>query len=66
MSITTFFRPTLLVYKDSKDKWRWSITVAATIIGASNEGFKNREDCMANIYNLEKRLTFLRENGFVN
>ena len=66
MSITTFFRPTLLVYQDPTDEWRWSITVAATIVGASSKGFKNREDCIADNYNLEKRIIFLREKDYIN
>lgn len=66
MSIATFFRPALSVYKDSTDEWRWSITVAATIVGASSKGFKNREDCITDIYNLEKRIIFLREKDFIN
>ena len=37
------------IYKDAKGEWRWSrIASNGKTVGASTEGYKNREDCVAN------------------
>ena len=37
------------IYKDKQDEWRWRRTAAnGKIVGASTEGYKNRQDCEAN------------------
>jgi len=37
-------------YKDNRDEWRWSrtSTINGEIVGASTEGYKNRDDCVSN------------------
>lgn len=59
------FKPTLEIYQDSKDEWRWRIKVRSEIIAASTEGYKNRKDCLDNILNVEKRIQYLRENNLI-
>jgi len=35
--------------KDSKGEWRWSrVATNGKIVGASTEGYKNKEDCIKN------------------
>lgn len=37
------------IYKDVSNEWRWERKSAnGNIVGASTEGYKNREDCVAN------------------
>jgi uncharacterized protein YegP (UPF0339 family) len=37
------------IYKDNKGEWRWKRTAPnGNEVGASTEGYKNREDCVAN------------------
>jgi len=36
-------------YKDASGEWRWKRTAKnGEVVGASHEGYKNREDCVAN------------------
>lgn len=36
-------------YKDVKGEWRWRrVAPNGKVVGASAEGYKNREDCIAN------------------
>ncbi len=36
-------------YKDNRDEWRWKRTATnGRIVGASSEGYHNRQDCVAN------------------
>lgn len=63
--ITIVRKPKLEIYQDSKNEWRWKIEVVGKIIGASSEGYKNRIDCVNNILNVEKRITYLRENDLI-
>jgi uncharacterized protein YegP (UPF0339 family) len=36
-------------YKDSSGEWRWTRRAAnGRIVGASSQGYQNREDCVAN------------------
>lgn len=36
-------------YKDSKSEWRWTRTASnGKIVGASTEGYKNKQDCIDN------------------
>lgn len=37
------------IYQDAQGKWRWRRTAPnGHIVGASTEGYNNREDCVAN------------------
>lgn len=37
------------IYKDKAGEWRWTRTAPnGQTVGASTEGYKNREDCVAN------------------
>lgn len=57
--------PKLTIYKDEDNEWRWNIKVSRDIIGASSEGYKNRQDCVDNILNLKKRIEFLEKNNLI-
>lgn len=36
-------------YKDGSNEWRWRrIAPNGNIVGASTEGYKNKQDCIAN------------------
>ena len=37
------------IYKDNAKEWRWRRTAKnGEIVGASHEGFKNKQDCVKN------------------
>ncbi len=55
--------PKLEIYKDVKHEWRWSIRIGSETIAASTEGYKNKEDCLENIRNVERRIKYFRERG---
>ena len=57
--------PKLEIYQDSKNEWRWNIKVNGEIIGASSEGYVNRQDCVDNIKNLKKRIEYLERNNLI-
>lgn len=57
--------PKLEIYQDSKNEWRWNIKVNGEIIGASSEGYVNRQDCVDNIKNLKKRIEYLERNDLI-
>ncbi|WP_445908874.1 YegP family protein [Yeosuana sp.] len=57
--------PKLEIYQDSKNEWRWNIKVNGEIIGASSEGYINRQDCVDNIKNLKKRIEYLERNDLI-
>lgn len=57
--------PKLEIYKDTANEWRWNIKVNGETIGASSEGYKNRQDCVDNIKNLKKRIEFLEKNNLI-
>lgn len=55
--------PKLEIYKDEKGEWRWTIKMLSRIVGASTEGYKNRQDCVDNLLNLGKRIERLKSEG---
>ena len=57
--------PTLRIYEDSNNEWRWNIKVNKETIGASSEGYKNRQDCLDNIKNLKKKIEYLEKNNLI-
>ena len=57
--------PKLEIYQDSKNEWRWNIKVNGEIIGASSEGYINRQDCVDNIKNIKKRIEYLERNDLI-
>jgi len=62
---TIIIRPKLEVYQDTKNEYRWRITMLGKIVGASTEGYKNREDCLKNLTRLESHIKYFRENGLI-
>ena len=38
------------IYKDNANEWRWRRTASTNgnIVGASSEGYKNKQDCINN------------------
>jgi uncharacterized protein YegP (UPF0339 family) len=58
--------PVLKIFKSEKDNlWYWNIKVISDIIASSSEGYVNRSECLENILNTEKRITYLRENNLI-
>lgn len=40
---------TWVFYQDDRSEWRWRRTAPnGNIVGASTEGYRNRQDCVAN------------------
>lgn len=64
--ITIIRKPELDIYQDSLKVWRWKIKVNGKIIASSSEGYINRDDCVKNIINVEKRINYLKENNLIN
>ncbi len=49
--------PTVTIYRDTKEEWRWQIKAAnGNIIGASTEGYKNKVDCVDNLRGVSKAI----------
>lgn len=65
MSIIITTLPKLEIYKDSKNEWRWNISVNGKIIASSSEGYTNKQDCIDNIFNVENRIKQLREKNLI-
>ena len=42
-----------------------NIKVNKETIGASSEGYKNRQDCLDNIKNLKKKIEYLEKNNLI-
>lgn len=59
-------KPKFDIFKSLKDnQWYWNIKVGSNIIASSSEGYKNRQECLENVLNVEKRIKFLRENDLI-
>lgn len=65
--MATFIKinPTLEIYQDSKNEYRWRIKILGKIVGASTEGYVNKEDCLKNISRLENHIKYFRENDLI-
>lgn len=57
--------PTLEIYQDAKNEYRWRIKTLGEIVGASTEGYINKEDCLKNIQRLEEHIKYFRENNLI-
>lgn len=64
--LNNLFKPSIRIYEDIKDEWRWTLRVGSITIGASSEGYKNKADCISNILNVEKRIRELRLENKIN
>lgn len=51
VNITSAQRDEITIFKDKADEWRWTrvCTDNGNIVGASTEGYKNKQDCIDNI-----------------
>lgn len=62
---TIKIKPTLEIYQDNKNEYRWRIKILGKIVGASSEGYVNKEDCLKNIQKLEEHIKYFRENNLI-
>ncbi|MCH4828619.1 MULTISPECIES: hypothetical protein [Flavobacterium] len=46
-------------------EWWWRIKVGSKIIASSSEGYKNRQECLDNVFNVENRIKYLREKDLI-
>lgn len=59
-------KPKFDIFKSPKDnQWYWNIKVGSNIIASCSEGYKNRQECLDNVFNVENRIKFLREKGLI-
>lgn len=65
MALKITINPTLKIYKDSDDEYRWSISILGKTVGASTEGYKNKKDCLNNIKRVEQHIKYFRENDLI-
>ena len=50
-------KPKIEIYQDNVNEWRWRVTATnGRIIGASSEGYKNKEGAEDNLHALFKAL----------
>lgn len=62
----TNIKPEFKIFQNEPNKdWYWHIRVGSDIIASSSEGYKNKKDCLENVFNVEKRIKFLREKELI-
>lgn len=65
MALEIKINPVLEIYQDSKNEYRWRIKILGKIVGASTEGYVNKEDCLKNISRVESHIKYFRENNLI-
>jgi uncharacterized protein YegP (UPF0339 family) len=58
-------KPSMEIYQDNKKEYRWRIKILGKIVGASTEGYINRNDCLTNIQRIEEHIKYFRENSLI-
>ena len=65
-SIKVMPNPEFKVYESKSSiesqKWRWTILILGKTVGASTEGYANREDCINNAKKLGENISTLIKN----
>jgi uncharacterized protein YegP (UPF0339 family) len=51
--------------KTLKSEYYWRIKVGRNIIASSSEGYRNRSECLENVFNIERKIKYLRENDLI-
>jgi len=65
MALEIKINPVLKIYQDSKNEYRWRIKILGKIVGASTEGYINREDCLKNISRVGAHIKYFTENNLI-